>query len=847
MNTPPQLPPLPIDAILPQLKKLLAENSIVILKADTGAGKSTRVPLSLLDESWRAGRRIVMLEPRRLAARSMATWMAAGLGEKPGQRVGWQVRNQYCPGSMIEVVTEGILSRRLQSDPELLDTALIIFDEFHERSLHADLALALCREVQEALRPDLKLLLMSATLESASLCRELNTTALVEAEGRLFPVEVRHLARSPGGSGRSFVEVIAATVQAVQRALDEENGDVLVFLPGASEIRQVEELLQKTVAGERQICITPLYGGLRFVDQQRAIRPDSQQRRRVVLATNIAQTSLTIDGIGCVVDCGLVRRAQFDPATGMTRLITRRIALSSAEQRRGRAGRLRPGICFRLWSRADEKTMKTAEEEEITHSDLSRLALDLAAWGVHKATALRWLTPPPQAAFAQARALLHRLGFVDSGGITARGRRAADLGIDPRLAALLIDGTGSSAPLLAALLGERDLFQHGSGSDLAPRLAALKLFRRDRDQAARRYPLRRKTAEQILASARSLERSCPQHRDAAALSPAALLALAWPERVASRRSTTVPGRVEFLFAGGGSGFLPADDPLAAAEWLVVAAVDGRRSGGRIHLAAEYSRAEIEEQFAGELCWQLRCSSAGKQEKRLVFEEVRRLGRITLDRRRVDTPPPAQLRRALLEAIRRQRLALLPWTEELNHWLARLRWLTAQKGFEQWPDISEDQLVATLEQWLEPFLAGVGSIADLKRINLRHAVHSLLPRHLHKELDREAPARFTTPRGRSLRIDYRTTRGPVVRVKLQEMFGQTDSPRLAGKRVPLIFELLSPADRPLQTTADLASFWENSYHEVAKEMRGRYPKHRWPQDPRTAKAGSSLKRRKQAGG
>ena len=822
------MPELPVNAILPELRQLLAKNHAVILEAETGAGKSTRIPLALLNEKWRAGKKIIMLEPRRLAARSVATFMAQLLDEQPGQRVGWQIRNDYRPGSVIEVVTEGILTRRLQSDPELQDAALIIFDEFHERSIHADLALALCREVQTALRPDLKLLVMSATLESEPLCEVLETSARLHVQGRLFPVVTRHLPRPVTGN------ITTATARAVHRALAEENGDILVFLPGVGEIRRTQEILQAELP---QTLVTTLYGGLSFSAQQQALAPAPAGYSKVVLATNIAETSLTIEGVGCVVDSGLVRKALFDPATGMTRLVTRRISKSSAEQRKGRAGRVRPGICFRLWSEGEETAMKEQEDEEIRTTDLSRLVLELAAWGVTERDGLPWLTPPPEGNFRQSQQALTRLGFLDARGITPLGRRAVELGVSPPLAALLLRGNSTDAIWLTALLGERDIFRRDSGADLTRRLEALAAFCRDRQRATRSYPLLRQAAEQVVKSGKTLKgKSGSGQGDK---SPAALLALAWPERVAHKRGETRNGRAEFLLAGGGSCFLPLEDPLSRAEWLVVADLDGERSGGRIYLAAEYSRKELEMQFAGELEETILCNYlSGKQ--RLEVEKVQSFGSIVLERQRITRPEPKQIEAALLEAVRVERLTILPWTKKLSHWLDRARWLASQR--EDWPDVSEENLLCQLDQWLAPFLAGLTSIGGLAEVNLRCALQSLFTPQQLTDIKREAPTDFTTPSGRTLPILYRKDQGPVVSVRLQEMFGQTDSPRLAWKRIPLVFELLSPAGRPIQTTADLAGFWVTSYKEVAREMRGRYPKHRWPEEPLLEKPGRSLKRK-----
>jgi ATP-dependent helicase HrpB len=813
---PPAAPaPLPVDAALPGLRAALAAGNAV-LTAEPGAGKTTRVPLALLDAPWLSGRRIVMLEPRRLAARAAARRMAATLGEAVGDTVGYRVRldSRVGPRTRIEVVTEGILTRRLQSDAELAGVGLVIFDEFHERSLDADLGLALTLDVQGALRPDLRLLAMSATLDAAPLAALLGDAAVVTAAGRSFPVETRHLPRRR--DGRLADDVAAA----VRRALAEQPGSVLAFLPGEGEIRRTAGRLAGALPAD--VDLLPLYGALPADAQDRAIRPAAPGRRKAVLATTIAETSLTIDGIGVVVDGGYRRAPRFDPATGMTRLETVRVSAAAAAQRCGRAGRLAPGICYRLWPAQEDRALVPFDPPEIVQADLAPLALDLAQWGVGDPAALRWLDAPPAAAFARARDLLRALDAIDgNGAITPAGKRMAALPLHPRLAHMVAAGAaaghGALACDLAALLSERDLLSGARDADLRSRV---ELLRGDRAADAARG-----ARDRVRALARQLRRlaGVPAQDDGTG-GVGALVALAWPDRVARRRG----GHGRYRLSGGGGATIAGDDPLAACDFLAVAATDGRAEA-RIFLAAPLTQAEIEAQFAERIAtldgiaWDARSETVAARRQR-------RLGALVLDDRPLDRPDADAVAAAMVAGVCAMGLDCLPWSEATRSLQARVGFLRAIFPDDGWPDLSDATLRATLEDWLAPFLAGVSRRAHLARLDLHAALSARIPPALRHRLDRLAPARLAVPSGAALRIDYAGDNAPALSVRLQEMFGLTETPRIADGRVALTIELLSPARRPLAVTRDLAGFWAGAYADVRREMRGRYPRHAWPEDP-----------------
>jgi ATP-dependent helicase HrpB len=833
---------LPIDPVLPEIRAALAAASGLVLQAPPGAGKTTRVPLALLEEEWLKGQRIVMLEPRRLAARAAAARMADSLGEAVGQTVGYRIRfeTKVSRDTRIEVVTEGILTRMMQDDPSLPGIGLVIFDEFHERSLNADLGLALCLESQGALRDDLKIVVMSATLDGGPVAKLMGGVPVVTSEGRAFAVETRFLARP---EPRRFADAVAGAV--VQALRDEAAGDVLVFLPGAGEIRRVEALLGEHPAA-RGVTIAPLYGDLPAEAQDRAIRRGGQGRK-VVLATSIAETSLTIDGVRVVVDGGQMRCPRFDPTSGMTRLVTVPVSRASADQRRGRAGRTAPGVCYRLWSEAEDRALTAFTAPEITEADLAPLALDLAQWGVDDANTLAWLDPPPAAALAQARELLAELGAVDGRGrMTAHGRAINRLAMHPRLAHMVLRAgdlsLGGLACDLAALLGERDIVRAERGfrdSDVRLRLDALRSgdgFDRvhglavDRGAVARVRQAAREWRRRI--GLKSGEQT-GEGRDAGLV-----LAFAYPDRIARRRPG---GEPRYALSGGRGALFTDPEPLSAEEWLVAAELDGDRREARIFLAAPIAKAEIEEHFAESI----RTTEAVEWDRRdevVQARRQRRLFALVLDEHKLDKASPDALATAMVEGVRAMGLACLPWTDELMKWRERVAFLRRHDPDGGWPDMSDQALLDGLEEWLAPYLAGITRRAHLARLDLPQAVRGMLDWDRARRLDELAPTHVVVPSGSRVPIDY-SGEVPVLAVRLQEMFGCADTPRVANGRVALLLHLLSPARRPVQVTQDLASFWANAYKAVKADLKGQYPKHWWPDDPMQAEPTARAKPRK----
>jgi len=836
--------PLPIDAVLPALREALSLRHEAVLEAPPGAGKTTRVPLALLDEPWLAGQRILMLEPRRLAARAAAERLASELGEAVGETVGYRIRldSKVGPRTRIEVVTEGILTRRLQDDPALEGVGLVIFDEFHERSLDADLALALTLNGRALLRDTpLRVLPMSATLEGERLAALLGEAPVVRSEGRMFPVAVRW-----GRPFQSGERLEPRVLQTVLQALDEEGGSLLVFLPGQAEIRRLHEQLSEALAGRSEILLCPLHGELDLSAQRAAIEPAPAGRRKVVLATNIAETSLTIDGVRVVVDAGLARVPRFDPGSGMTRLDTQRISRASATQRAGRAGRLEPGVCYRLWSQAQHEQLAAHDSAEILAADLAGLALQLARWGVTPAE-LAWLDAPPAAAFAQARELLARLGALNpNGSLSAHGLAMAGLPAHPRIAHLLLRGQalglGALACEVAALLGERDILR-GAGADLHSRLVLLS----GAEKAGRGAQGGVQRARQLARQYRGL---LPKGAQEAVADPGhprwlgALLAFAYPDRIACQRR---PGGGEYRLANGRAALFAEPDALMKHAWLVVAEL-GSRQGQReerIYLAADLDPALLDGVLAeqvtvrDELDWD-------EREGVLRTERQRRIGELVLERQALLELDEAARSRALVALVRRKGLELLPWTPELRQWQARVALLRrldlAEQGESAWPDLSDAALLASLEDWLAPYLGRVSRLSHFAALDLPGILAALLPWPLPQRLDELAPAAIAVPSGSRIRLDYAED-PPVLAVRLQELFGLAATPRIAGGRLAVKLHLLSPARRPVQVTQDLASFWANTYAEVKKDLKGRYPKHYWPDDPLIAEPTARAKPRK----
>ena len=796
--------------------------------APPGAGKTTRAPLSLLDEPWLSGRKIVVLEPRRLAARAAARRMAHLLGEPVGETVGYRVRLESRVGrrTRIEVVTEGILTRWIQRDPELSGVGLVIFDEFHERGLQADLGLAFCLESRSVFREDLRILVMSATLAGEPVARLMGDAPVIESHGKSFPVETRYLPPD-GPAPQRGKRMEGQVADAVARAVAGEAGSVLVFLPGAGEIRRTAAWLEDRLSGS-DIAVAPLYGNLPPAAQDRAIRPAEPGHRKIVLATSIAETSLTIEGIRVVVDSGWMRVPRFSPGTGMSRLETVRVSKASADQRRGRAGRLSPGICYRLWSEAEHQGFMDHSVPEILSADLAPLALEMAAWGVSEPDGLDWLDPPPEAAFRSARGLLHRLGVLDDSGIiTAHGREMAWLGLHPRLAHMLLAGRewGRTrlACELAAILEERDILYFPAGAkdaDIRLRIEAVRKggLNRIRAQADR--------WEKMLTSP-GPEKTPADNEENPDHDAGALLACAYPDRVGRRRSS---GDLRFQLSGGrGARFIDLE-PLAAEEYIVAAELDGAGTDARIHLAAPVHLEDLAARLPGHfneiavIRWNPRTEAVDAR-----IEE--RFGELVLRNHPLETPHPEKIAAAMLEGIRRMGLAALPWDRRLNNWRARVMFLRrADAGGLDWPDLSDEGLMERLADWLSPFLGGVTRKNQLHRLDLKGALAAMLSWPHRKALDDLAPTHIIVPSGSKIPVDYASGETPVLAVRLQEMFGAVDTPRIAGGKVPLLLHLLSPAGRPLQITQDLGGFWAGSYEGVKKEMKGRYPKHHWPDDP-----------------
>lgn len=816
---------LPIDAVLDELATALADSQACVLEAPPGAGKSTRVPLALFDQPWLQGKSILMLEPRRLAARAVASRMSATLGEAVGATVGYRVRleSKVSKATRIEVVTEGILTRRLQSDPELSGVGLVIFDEFHERSLDADLGLALCLEMQGALRPDLKILVMSATLDGGRIAGLLGNAPVIRSEGKMYPVDVRYLDRPLKDR---FDDEMA---RLIRKAMTEEGaGDGLAFLPGEAEIRRVAERLDGL-----KLDVLPLYGALPIEAQDRALAPSPAGRRKLVLATTIAETSLTIEGVRIVIDGGLKRALRFDPASGMAKLETVRVSKASAEQRKGRAGRLSPGVCYRLWPEPEDRALASFDAPEILEADLAPLALALAEWGVDDPLSLSWLDPPPKAAYQQAVALLQSLEALDQHGrITARGKRMARLPVHPRLAHMIGRGQemgeGATACLLAALLGERDVLSGGRDADLRLRLDLVG----DRTQAPPPgFHMHKGAVQRVRETARQLRRVAGiDDGGADSRSCGALVSMAYPDRIAQRRG----GRGLFRLSGGRGGKLDESDPLAGEEFLAVAHLDGAGADGRIFLAAPLSLSELETLFEAELKERAFVEWDGREEA-VKARRQRRLGSLVLSDKPMQNADPSLMQAAMADGLRKLGMQALPWTKETQRLLARLRF--ARKHREDWPDLSDEALLAAFA----PYLAGMTRRGDLAKLDLMAALKALIPWEQQRQLERLLPERIEAPSGNTHAIDY-SDDAPVLALKLQEMFGAEDGPRVLDGQVPVTLHLLSPAGRPLAVTQDLRSFWANAYPSVKSEMRGRYPRHPWPDDPLAAQATARTKKR-----
>ena len=800
--------PLPIDDALPRLTEALRGREAAVLVAPPGAGKTTRVPLVLMDEPWAKDKKILVLEPRRLAARAAAARMAATLGEQVGDTVGLRVRfgSKISKKTRIEVVTEGVFTRLVLDDPSLDGIAAVLFDEFHERSLDADLGLALARDVQQGLREDLKVLVMSATLDGARVAALIGDAPVVESEGRAFAVETRYLGRDP----RERIERQVA--DAVKRALRAETGSVLVFLPGAGEIRRTETMLKDDVR-DPDVDIVALFGALEARDQDRAISPAPKGKRKVVLATSIAETSLTIEGVRVVIDSGLARVPRYEPDVGLTRLETVRVSRAAADQRRGRAGRTEPGVCYRLWDEPQTGSFDAYTRPEILSADLSSFVLDLAQWGTSDAAGLAFLDPPPNAAMNEARTLLTEIGALDAQGrITDEGRKLRALPLPPRLARMVVDagekGAGDTAANIAAVLTERGL--GGDDVDLTHRLDQ---FRRDRSARAQ--------------DARAMAKRWAPNGGQGDMSAGAILSLAYPDRVARNRGSGGA----FLLANGRGGNVDAASALAREPFIVVAELTGSANNSRIVLAAPITLDEIEERFADKIedrdAVTFDSASASLRARR-----TRRLGSIVLAEQIKQVSPDADTARIFAQGLVAQGLDRLDWSKAALQLRTRVQFLRKAEG-DEWPDLSDEGLAASAADWLEPLLADKTARSQIGAGELFDAVSNLVPWNLRRRLDEEAPTHFTAPTGTNVPVDYEAEQGPTISIRLQELFGLSKHPSIAGGRIPLVIELLSPGHKPVQITRDLPGFWRGSYADVRTDMRGRYPRHPWPDDPASA--------------
>ena len=806
--------PLPIDAVLGELASALQRGSSAVLVAPPGAGKTTRVPLALLDEPWVADRKIIVLEPRRIAARASAERMAKTLGESVGDTVGFRVRfgSKVSRRTRIEVVTEGIFTRQILDDPELRGVAAVLFDEFHERSLDADLGLALARDAQQGLREDLRLLVMSATLDGARVATLLGGAPVIASEGRIFPVATRYISRKADAPiERQMADAIAQGIRA-------ETGSVLAFLPGAAEIRRTQTMLAERVQ-DPAVDIVALFGALDSTEQDRAIQPAPKGRRKVVLATSIAETSLTIEGVRIVVDSGLSRVPRYEPDIALTRLETVRASRAAVDQRRGRAGRIEPGVCYRLWDEAQTTSLEPYTKPEILAADLSSLVLDLARWGVRDASGLSFLDPPPAPAWNEASALLGELGALDATGhITAEGKALRALALPPRLARMIVDaareGAATDAAMIAAVLTER-----GLGGDSVDLDARLDQFGRDRSQRA---SAARQQAERWV-------RQLPAHAGAFGapdLSTGAILSMAFPDRVARNR-----GNGSFVLANGRGASVDRTSPLARTAYLAVAELTGTAAQGRILLAAPIMLAEIEQRFADEITDEDEISF-DRQAMALRARRRRALHAITLSEQPRPVVSSEETARAFGDALAEAGFDRLPWSKALKQWRDRVMFLRKAEG-DEWPDVSDAALKTRRDDWLTPLLADKTSLAELSAADLSDAVTALLPWDKRARLDREAPTHFEAPTGSQVPVDYEAEQGPTIAIRVQELFGLATHPSLAQGRVPLVVELLSPAHRPVQVTRDLPGFWRGSYAAVRADLRGRYPRHPWPDDPASA--------------
>jgi len=831
---------LPILHVIPQLQDTLRTHSLALLTAEPGAGKTTQVPLALIHEPWLGNKKILMLEPRRLAARMAATYIARLLNESVGKTVGYRTRldTKISSATQIEVVTEGILTRILQHDPSLNEYGLVIFDEFHERSLQADLGLALTLQSQSLFRPDLRLLIMSATLDLQSLTPQLLKDApVLTCEGSRFPVDTRY---SGPLEKSTFTQHVARLIQNLLRT---ESGNLLVFLPGVREIQQVNEHLAQGSL-PHQVLLAPLYGNLPSQAQDQAILPPPTGWRKIVLATNIAETSLTIEGIRVVLDTGLMRVPRFDVRSGMSRLVTIPISQQSAEQRRGRAGRLEPGLCIRCWSEATQRTLAIRTPPEILEADLTALALELAVWGIHDESELVWLDSPPAGALAHARELLQFLGALDDKGqVTDQGRTMADLPLHPRLAHMIVRGTrmrlGTMACDLAAILSEPAFLKGTTAQGLIDLRLRMEEYLHQVNRSITSGIVQRisHTSQSWQRKLRIGKEANPSKQDHEDLG--ILLALAYPDRIAQQQSD---GSRRYKMANGRLVQFHQPHPLEHDEFLVIADLDGVQPISRIYLAAPILRDDLVKHFSERFQAQdIITWNPGTQS--VLATKLLRLGELILKESRLHKPDPDVVMATLIEGIRQHGISCLPWSKDQRHWQSRVQFLhRAMKTETAWPDVRDDALLQTLEIWLAPYLTDLTNLSQVQRVDLTWPLQALLSAEQRRSLESLAPTHLSVPSGSRIALDYQSGEIPILAVRLQEVFGMTKTPTVANGQIPVLLHLLSPARRPVQVTQDLQSFWNSGYAEVKKDLKGRYPKHFWPDDPLQAPPTRGIKKR-----
>ena len=828
----------PINEIIPVLKTTLEKEPVIILQAPPGAGKSTVLPIQLLNEKWLGDKKIIMLEPRRLATRSVANRMASLLNESIGEKIGYRIRfeNRVSKNTKIEVVTEGILTRMLQNDNALDNVGLIIFDEFHERSLNADLALALCYQVQQVLRNDLRILIMSATLDGAKLSSLLNNAPILTSEGRQYPVSIQYL----NTDDKIYLHLRMAN--AIKKALRENSGDILAFLPGAGEILRTQQILEEDNA---EICVQPLYGDLSQQKQQEAILPHPQGKRKVVLATSIAETSLTIEGITVVIDSGFARSPRFDIQTGLTRLETIKVTKDAADQRTGRAGRLGPGTCYRLWSEGSHIHLIPNRKPEILEADLAPLMLELGQWGIQNINELLWLTPPPIAAVLQAKELLNQLGALQNNKITTRGKEMLQMPTHPRLAHMLIEATQfeknnpeenfkALATDIASILEERDPLSKETGADLSLRIELLRKYRAGERVNADKRVLDR--IERLAQSWRKLLKIEPDNNAPDVFKIGKLLATAYPERIAKRIDKT---GLRYRLANGRIVKLNETDALAKEEWLAVAHLDAGTNEGKIFLAAAFDSNDL-----FELAEERQSVSWDKQRGMVVGVIEKRVGNLILETKALEKIDDAQRIQVICNVIRENGLKILNWSDPQEDLQARVLSLRAWRPNDDWPDISNEHLLETLEEWLSPYLLKINKLTELQKLDFTQILHSILPWELSQKLDKLAPSKMEVPTGSMIKLSYFNDGSKIeMAVRLQEVFGLFETPTVNEGKNKILLHLLSPGYKPVQITQDLKSFWEKTYFEVRKELLSRYPKHHWPENPLTAEAMRGPKKRK----